>query len=54
LIPVLTRYQEDDDGIWAVYPHNRHLSPKIRLLLDFLSESLKPGGSPPDAANADY
>ncbi|MEC9083894.1 MAG: LysR substrate-binding domain-containing protein, partial [Pseudomonadota bacterium] len=54
LIPVLTHYQEDDDGIWAVYPHNRHLSPKIRLLLDFLSESLKPGGSPPDAANADY
>ncbi len=40
LIPLLTHYQEDDDGIWAVYPHNRHLSPKVRMLLDFLVESL--------------
>lgn len=42
LVPLLTRYQEDDDGIWAVYPHNRHLSPKVRMLLDFLAESLGP------------
>lgn len=40
LIPLLTHYQEDDDGIWAVYPHNRHLSPKVRMLLDFFAESL--------------
>ncbi len=40
LIPLLTHYREDDDGIWAVYPHNRHLSPKVRMLLDFLVESL--------------
>ncbi|EON91278.1 LysR family transcriptional regulator [Marinobacter lipolyticus SM19] len=40
LIPLLTHYQEDDDGIWAVYPHNRHLSPKVRMLLDYFSESL--------------
>lgn len=40
LIPLLTHYREDDDGIWAVYPHNRHLSPKVRLLLDFFNESL--------------
>ncbi|KEF30444.1 Transcriptional regulator, LysR family, in formaldehyde detoxification operon [Marinobacter nitratireducens] len=40
LIPLLTHYREDDDGIWAVYPHNRHLSPKVRMLLDFFTESL--------------
>ncbi|MBY6032565.1 LysR family transcriptional regulator [Marinobacter daepoensis] len=40
LIPLLAHYREDDDGIWAVYPHNRHLSPKVRLLLDFFSASL--------------
>lgn len=40
LIPLLTLYQEDDDGIWAVYPHNRHLSPKVRMLLDYFVDSL--------------
>ena len=40
LIPLLTHYQEDDDGIWAVYPHNRHLSPKVRMLLDYFADSL--------------
>ncbi|MFD1009535.1 LysR substrate-binding domain-containing protein [Oceanisphaera ostreae] len=41
LIPLLDLYQEPDDGIWAIYPHNRHLSPKVRMLLDFLSESIR-------------
>lgn len=41
LIPLLELYQEPDDGIWAIYPHNRHLSPKVRMLLDFLSESIR-------------
>ncbi|AZR40832.1 MULTISPECIES: LysR substrate-binding domain-containing protein [Marinobacter] len=40
LVPLLTHYQEDDDGIWAVYPHNRHLSPKVRMLLDYFVDSL--------------
>lgn len=40
LVPLLEPYQEPDDGIWAIYPHNRHLSPKVRMLLDFFSESL--------------
>ncbi|MBO1518724.1 LysR substrate-binding domain-containing protein [Oceanisphaera pacifica] len=40
LVPLLAQYQEPDEGIWALYPHNRHLSPKVRMLLDFLSESL--------------
>ncbi|WP_203299214.1 LysR family transcriptional regulator [Marinobacter sediminum] len=45
LLPLLTDYREDDDGIWAVYPQTRHLSPKVRMLLDFLVESLGTSGS---------
>lgn len=40
LTPLLAHYQEDDDGIWAVYPHNRHLSTKVRMLLDYFADSL--------------
>lgn len=40
LIPILDKYQEPEEGIWALYPHNRHLSPKVRLLVDYLAESL--------------
>lgn len=45
LLPLLTHYREDDDGIWAVYPQTRHLSPKVRMLLDFLVESLGTSGA---------
>ncbi|MGO1616683.1 MAG: LysR substrate-binding domain-containing protein [Oceanisphaera sp.] len=41
LVPLLAQYQEPDEGIWALYPHNRHLSPKVRMLLDFLNDSLE-------------
>ncbi|MDO6486147.1 LysR family transcriptional regulator [Colwellia sp. 6_MG-2023] len=37
LISVLDNMRELDEGIWALYPHNRHLSPKIRLLVEYLS-----------------
>ncbi len=40
LVPLLTRYCAPDDGIWAIYPHNRHLSSKVRLLLDHLRQGL--------------
>ncbi len=40
LITLLDTYREPDEGIWAIYPHNRHLSPKIRLLVDYLAEQL--------------
>lgn len=36
LITLLDNYKVPDEGIWAIYPHNRHLSPKIRLLVDYL------------------
>lgn len=40
LVSMLDAYRAADDGIWAIYPHNRHLSPKVRLLLDHLSQGL--------------
>ncbi|MEH6834844.1 MULTISPECIES: LysR substrate-binding domain-containing protein [Falsihalocynthiibacter] len=40
LVPMLDTYRAPDDGIWAIYPQNRHLSPKVRLLLDHLGERL--------------
>ncbi|WP_108650634.1 LysR substrate-binding domain-containing protein [Dongshaea marina] len=40
LIPVLEAYKIPDEGIWALYPQNRQLSTKLRLLLEFLSQGL--------------
>lgn len=40
LITLLDDYKEPDEGIWAIYPQNRHLSPRIRLLVDYLVEQL--------------
>jgi DNA-binding transcriptional LysR family regulator len=40
LVTLLDNYREPEEGIWAVYPQNRHLSPKIRLLVDYLAEQL--------------
>jgi len=40
LVSLLDNSRVPDEGIWAVYPHNRHLSPKIRLLVDYLAERL--------------
>ena len=40
LVTLLDSYRAPDEGIWAVYPQNRHLSPKIRLLVDYLAEQL--------------
>lgn len=40
LITLLDHYREADEGIWAVYPHNRQLSAKIRILVDYLVEHL--------------
>ncbi len=40
LVSLLDNYRAADEGIWAVYPQNRHMSPKIRLLVDYLAEQL--------------
>lgn len=41
LVVLLQEFQEPSEGIWALYPHNRQLSPKIRLLVDMLFEQLQ-------------
>jgi DNA-binding transcriptional LysR family regulator len=34
---VLERYEDRTTSIWALYPTTRHLSPKVRVFLDFLA-----------------
>lgn len=41
LISLLQNYQQSSEGVWAVYPHNRHLSSKVRMLVDHLAEHLR-------------
>lgn len=40
LVSVLDTHRPAQEGIWALYPQNRHLSPKVRLLIEFLRERL--------------
>ncbi|SHF30736.1 transcriptional regulator, LysR family [Microbulbifer donghaiensis] len=40
LVAVLENFRRADEGIWAIYPQNRFLSPKVRLLLDHLAQAL--------------
>ena len=40
LVEILAPYREPKEGIWAVYPNNRHLSTKVRLLVEFLAKEL--------------
>ncbi|MDO6565208.1 LysR substrate-binding domain-containing protein [Amphritea sp. 1_MG-2023] len=41
LLPLLQNYQHSGEGVWALYPHNRHLSSKVRMLVDHLVEHLR-------------
>lgn len=41
LVSLLSQHQCDDEGIWALYPQNRLLSPKVRLLVEHLIEQLQ-------------
>ena len=42
LVPVLTSYGPSDIPLHAVYPHNRHLSAKVRAFVDFLAARFAP------------
>lgn len=48
LEPVLPDFEADTRGVYAVYPHNRHLSAKVRAFVDHLVETL--GQAPWEAA----
>jgi len=38
LQPLLTDYELEPSGIYAVYPHREHVPPKVRIFIDFLSK----------------
>ncbi|MFT7404429.1 LysR substrate-binding domain-containing protein [Zhongshania sp.] len=40
LLTVLDPYCEPEEGIWALYPFNRQLSPKIKMLVAYLAEHM--------------
>ena len=45
LVPLLPGYRMADIDILAVYPSRRHLSAKVRVMIDFLADAFK--GTPP-------
>ncbi len=45
LRPALTEYKTLQISIYAVYPQRKHLSPKVRAFVDFLSQQIQ---DPPD------
>ncbi len=51
---VLTDWVDDAASVYAVYPHRRHLSTKVRLFVDFLAERFgpRPYWEPPDLVTA--
>ena len=42
LVTVLDKFIAQDMTVNAVYPHSRHLSPKVRAFIDFLAERFGP------------
>lgn len=40
LVSLLDNQQPPNTAVWALYPQQRHLSPKVRQLVDFLREGL--------------
>jgi DNA-binding transcriptional LysR family regulator len=42
LVSVLEEFMPQDSALYAVYPHARHLSPKVRAFVDFLAEGFGP------------
>jgi DNA-binding transcriptional LysR family regulator len=43
LTAVLETFMPPPAGIFVLYPHNRHLSAKVRAFVDFLVERFRPG-----------
>jgi LysR family transcriptional regulator, regulator for bpeEF and oprC len=37
LVPVLDKFKPKADAIWLVYPPTRHLTPKVRAFVDFMT-----------------
>jgi len=41
---ILDQFPVDRHELYVVYPHNRHLSPKVRVLIDLLADWFADGG----------
>ena len=41
LVEVLPQYRSIELGVFAVYPSRRHLTPKVRVLIDFLVDAFR-------------
>jgi DNA-binding transcriptional LysR family regulator len=41
LVELLPQYRSLELGVYGVYPSRRHLTPKVRVLIDFLVEALR-------------
>ncbi|MEG6699072.1 LysR family transcriptional regulator, partial [Pseudomonas aeruginosa] len=40
LFSLLEGHQPPKTAVWALYPQQRHLTPKVRQLVDYLKEGL--------------
>ncbi len=40
LIALLDEYRAPVEGVWAIYPHNRNVLPKVRMLIDYFDQEL--------------
>jgi LysR family transcriptional regulator, regulator for bpeEF and oprC len=43
LVPVLEKFEPALEPVWLVYPQTRHLSPKVRVFVDFMVAQFKGG-----------
>ena len=41
LVEVLPEYRSIELGVYAVYPTRKHVSPKVRALIDFLVDAFR-------------
>jgi DNA-binding transcriptional LysR family regulator len=41
LVEVMPQYRSAELGVFAVYPSRKHLTPKVRVLIDFLVEAFR-------------
>ena len=48
LVALLTAFSAYDLGIYAVYPHTRHVPSRVRVFVDFLAEYIAADGAPDD------
>jgi len=45
LVEVLDKFAPTPDSIWLVYPPTRHLTPKVRAFVDFMTAHFRPSRS---------